>query len=708
MHLHRLTTHNLPSIRIHDQNSLDTMSDHHSSPNSQRSLPREIPIPKGSPASSRCGSYLGSAASTTIPPILSLDPPPPPPPLLPLDAPGGPSLPPPNNYHFRHPESFSSLGGSPSGSEGQRPRRSVLDIRDRGSHGWNTLSPIGKGSYDSEPSSIRSMQSEDSYDRNWREGFYNRRIEDRASPKELQSEENLRQTVQKAAQAYDRIVLTKLNPTSASEPASSFAKHRISPPRELRGFETSSFPHHQWNRTGSPRHFPSSGKISPRSMDSPIDRWPNAPGAGDPSRPGNEHLQAPGFSSSTNGFRSNGDASLSSSQVTDNEMPSSLDSRMRRSASASLLAPGYDSYNEDEDSQMEDAPSHVSQMNRLTLHDARTPPLPHQRVGSKRRASSPPNEDRLTGNSEPTRKGLLLEGIGPDLYNLRGRTPPLHHSIRASPSNHPKFFHQPLTRSASGSFTPASASSGTTMWSASIGQFSPATSSLSTQTDWSPAASYTPSSLGRPDTVRGPLPGVSSFSREKELPVLKHNPPPKMGIFICECCPKKPKKFDNRADLQLHEMEKQYSCQYCNNRFKNKNEAERHQNSLHLRKHSWSCASLAGNYEAAFHPSTHRPNFADVCGYCGKEFPVPAQWNARIEHLTAEHKFGECNQSKKFYRADHFRQHLKHSHSGTSGKWTNILENACMRDEIPPQPINRRSASSGGGDIGGSPADGSE
>jgi len=51
------------------------------------------------------------------------------------------------------------------------------------------------------------------------------------------------------------------------------------------------------------------------------------------------------------------------------------------------------------------------------------------------------------------------------------------------------------------------------------------------------------------------------------------------------------------------------------------------------------------------------------------------------------HKFGECNNSKKFYRADHFRQHLKHSHAGTSGKWTNILENACMKDEPPNEAL---------------------
>lgn len=75
----------------------------------------------------------------------------------------------------------------------------------------------------------------------------------------------------------------------------------------------------------------------------------------------------------------------------------------------------------------------------------------------------------------------------------------------------------------------------------------------------------------------------------------------------------------------------------------------------------------------------------DVCGYCGEEFPnEPApDWDARMAHLTNVHKFGECNQSKKFFRADHFRQHLKHSHAGTSGKWTNMLENACMKEEPP-------------------------
>lgn len=150
-------------------------------------------------------------------------------------------------------------------------------------------------------------------------------------------------------------------------------------------------------------------------------------------------------------------------------------------------------------------------------------------------------------------------------------------------------------------------------------------------------------------------------------------------------------------------MEKQYECQYCKNRFKNKNEAERHQNSLHLRRHSWSCAALP-DYSAAFHNSPTRPTEADACGYCGEEFlrttagqqgmdakaAVEHDRETRIQHLVEVHKFRECNHAKKFFRADHFRQHLKHSHGGTSGKWTNMLENACMKDEPLPEPLPGR------------------
>uniref|UniRef100_A0A8H7K6C3 C2H2-type domain-containing protein n=1 Tax=Bionectria ochroleuca TaxID=29856 RepID=A0A8H7K6C3_BIOOC len=170
------------------------------------------------------------------------------------------------------------------------------------------------------------------------------------------------------------------------------------------------------------------------------------------------------------------------------------------------------------------------------------------------------------------------------------------------------------------------------------------------------------------------------------------------GLFMCECCPKKPKKFETAEDLKAHEAEKQYNCQYCGNRFKNKNEAERHQNSLHVRPHSWSCSALK-DYKRAFHESNSRPYEADTCGYCGEDFSrsgrspgsngpryaTERDWEERSRHLQDCHEFGECNTSKKFFRADNFRQHLKHSHAGVSGKWTNMLETACMINEEPVQ-----------------------
>ncbi|KAI1209263.1 uncharacterized protein F4807DRAFT_102051 [Annulohypoxylon truncatum] len=164
-------------------------------------------------------------------------------------------------------------------------------------------------------------------------------------------------------------------------------------------------------------------------------------------------------------------------------------------------------------------------------------------------------------------------------------------------------------------------------------------------------------------------------------------------MFICECCPKKPKRFETMEELSAHEAEKQYQCSFCGNRFKSKNEAERHQNSLHVRRHAWSCLRL--RYTDIFQESINQPSIADTCGYCGEDFPrsgggtagmqaTEQDWEDRLNHATEVHKFNECNSSKKFYRADHFRQHLKHSHAATGGRWINALESVCMTDIPAP------------------------
>ncbi|KAJ5237518.1 hypothetical protein N7489_007609 [Penicillium chrysogenum] len=162
--------------------------------------------------------------------------------------------------------------------------------------------------------------------------------------------------------------------------------------------------------------------------------------------------------------------------------------------------------------------------------------------------------------------------------------------------------------------------------------------------------------------------------------------PKSLEHFTCNCCPKKPRKFKNHSDLRAHESE-QLDCH-----LKNKAEVRRHENAVYLPLYSWSCAALI-SFQTAFGPSR------DMCGYCGKVFTNYPQvdWDGRFEHLTTVHKFGECNNAKKFYRADHFRQHLKHSHAGTSGEWTNILESACMKEQ---QPKDGKTAVSSGASSG--------
>ncbi|KAL8825233.1 MAG: hypothetical protein Q9170_007874 [Blastenia crenularia] len=337
--------------------------------------------------------------------------------------------------------------------------------------------------------------------------------------------------------------------------------------------------------------------------------------------------------------------------------------------------------------------------------------------GMKRRASSPPPD-----SSHDDKAPLHSAGSSSDLYQRN--TTASHPTNRASPVNRFGPQHGSVSSSSSAGLRNGSyASSGALSVGSSLTSLSSNHDRLSPTSEYlypqphperdSPYITSHPSpqsslAHSHPRPSEKPSPAASRKMSSDTPTQRKQNNPPSFqaAMHICQCCPKKPKKFETEEELRAHASEKQYACNFCHNRFKNKNEAERHQNSLHVRRHSWSCATLAGNYEAAFHPSTAIPPQSpsqpppptdtiaatDVCGYCGKEFTNEPQpdWNDRIAHLNNTHKFGECNQSKKFFRADHFRQHLKHSHHGTSGKWTNMLEGACMKEEpVPdmmPQP----------------------
>ncbi|GAB7361523.1 hypothetical protein MBLNU230_g1579t1 [Neophaeotheca triangularis] len=350
-----------------------------------------------------------------------------------------------------------------------------------------------------------------------------------------------------------------------------------------------------------------------------------------------------------------------------------------------------------------------SQMSNLNIHDRSPCGSDDQNTGgpagTKRRALSPPG-----GGMRDERPPMSSSGNG-DLHHRRSmqqlpkspvsRHRPNNSSMSSASSIGPR--QGSLSSSIGGLSIPSSATS------YASGRISPGGLSATSTGGLSPGVFEpdlrAPSPYSNTKSLL-PSPIATNPQHHRAFPEAAQAPPRKMSIdstprsrgasmshmqgYICECCPKKPRKFDTEDELRQHEAEKQYACAYCPNRFKNKNEAERHQNSLHLRLHSWSCAALQGP-QAAFHTSPTSDSL-DVCGYCGEEFPNPAVWEKRADHLNHVHKFGECNQAKKFFRADHFRQHLKHSHAGTSGRWTNMLETACMRDEPPPEKRVSRGA----------------
>lgn len=346
----------------------------------------------------------------------------------------------------------------------------------------------------------------------------------------------------------------------------------------------------------------------------------------------------------------------------------------------------YD-YNSPEDIDMEETQS----LKRLHIDDA------YMAGGQKRRAASPNSEQSLAPHADIPRRRDFGTRDSPTsrLATLpRGATMPSVSTSRSGSYMSMSTISMPPTAISTAN---------------SFGRRSPVGPSPGGISPTSCASPYTtPASLN--PSPRNSISGrgsihsrtVSGASTRKITEVQKPGGTKMQNFFMCECCPKKPKRFESAEELACHEAEKQYECSFCGNRFKNKNEAERHQNSLHVRRHSWSCSALSG-YGRAFHDSPHRPGESDTCGYCGDEFPrsghgpgtgalsggkapkhaTDQDWDERIAHLQEVHKFRECNSSKKFYRADHFRQHLKHSHQGTSGKWTNMLENACMLDEDP-------------------------
>jgi hypothetical protein len=176
---------------------------------------------------------------------------------------------------------------------------------------------------------------------------------------------------------------------------------------------------------------------------------------------------------------------------------------------------------------------------------------PGSTAGQKRRASSPP------GDEGPS---LHTVGSASDLYRRResaSRTSPAprFHSNSGSVSS---------TASAprSGSYVSTLSAGGSSITSLnsygrlSPGGISPGASDMSdspyvTSLSLNPSPRGTLSRTNHNRTISETRPLMTSRKLSDGMSHGKHNGAPKMqGVFMCECCPKKPKKFDSQEELK--------------------------------------------------------------------------------------------------------------------------------------------------------------
>ncbi|KAF7512578.1 hypothetical protein GJ744_000839 [Endocarpon pusillum] len=97
----------------------------------------------------------------------------------------------------------------------------------------------------------------------------------------------------------------------------------------------------------------------------------------------------------------------------------------------------------------------------------------------------------------------------------------------------------------------------------------------------------------------------------------------------------------------------------------------------------WSCAAIYPD-EAAFFDCIDDLSVS-VCGLCGELVRKSPDVTQRKKHLSNIHKWHTCNRDELFYRADDFRQHLKHSHHAVPGGWSQTLERSARRKVHRPQ-----------------------
>jgi hypothetical protein len=200
----------------------------------------------------------------------------------------------------------------------------------------------------------------------------------------------------------------------------------------------------------------------------------------------------------------------------------------------------------------------------INLREA-TPPYLDASKGTKRRASSPPRErigdDRhslrvVTSNGDLSQRRTTGHPFTNNL-SVNGGYAPSHGSTSAASS---------LSIRTSGSYSSASYSAGGSSMTSTSPYDRPSPGGLSPSSDLdsfheksilqpsSPGAFTSQPGMGAAptsNTLEPPNPNhARKISLQTNLTVPKPAPPKIGGLYLCECCPKKPKKFDNPEDLR--------------------------------------------------------------------------------------------------------------------------------------------------------------
>ena len=193
-----------------------------------------------------------------------------------------------------------------------------------------------------------------------------------------------------------------------------------------------------------------------------------------------------------------------------------------------------------------------------------TPPYPDgSKQGMKRRASSPPREP-----ISDDRHTLHMATSNGDLSQRRTSGHPFTNTLSVNngyaPSQRTLSAASSLSIRTSGSYSSALSIGGSSMTSLSPydrlspGGLSPGGLSPSSDLDTyheksilNPSSPVAPVLIARSaNSLEPPL--TDSTGKVSMAPILSvPKPPPKIsGLYICDCCPKKPKKFDNPDDLR--------------------------------------------------------------------------------------------------------------------------------------------------------------